>query len=81
MCHYLYFAEAKYRYNSTVRSDLNCYIVHCHGNHFLNPGQLASKSGCHGNILYNIIKTAFHKPCNVCGINESFELQNPHGKL
>ena len=28
------------------------YIVHYHGNHFLNPIFLGSESGCHGNVLH-----------------------------
>ena len=27
------------------------YMVHYHGNHFLNPIFLGSESGCHGNVL------------------------------
>ena len=49
---YLYFAEVKPTQNIDIlMAHFNCYIVHCHGNHFLNPEKWGSKSGCHGNVL------------------------------
>ena len=50
-------AKAKYRYIVYLHSEgcFICYIVHCHGNNFLNPEIWGSKSGCHGNILYSVL--------------------------
>ena len=46
-------------YNGTVKDAL----VHCHGNHFLNPEKWDSKSGCHGNVPYMIIVQLDSRPC------------------
>ena len=38
---------------------LTVIIVHCNGNHFLNPEKWGSKSGYHGNVLYKLIMYTF----------------------